>query len=101
MRSDKPSKPSASPDQSSIEPDRVDISVSVGLPDLFKIQFTPAAIAAFHAGGRRLDSLIEIAAAKAADIRATLREIIASHPTTGQIDAANLAMIIAILASLS
>ena len=69
------------PNAKPTRPNAIDPSVSsqspVGLSDLFKVEFTPDAVAAFHAGGRRLDSLIEVVAAKAADIRATLREIIA------------------------
>jgi hypothetical protein len=100
MRSDKPSKPSASP-ADSVEPQSVDSTASATLADIFAIAFTPAATAAFHQGGRRLDTLLEVAKSQIGDFRATLREIIAGHPSTGQADATNLARLKAVLTSIS
>jgi hypothetical protein len=102
MRSDKPSKPSGSPaDQSSIEPQRVDNAASAVLSDLFDLEFTPAAVAAFNHRGRRLDALIDVARQQVADVRATLREIISGHPSTGQADATNVVRLKCILGSIS
>ena len=101
MRSDKPSKVGdALPADLSIETRRVD-NASASLSDLFAIEFTPEAVAAFHAGGRRLDTLIEVSKSQAGDLKATLREIIAGHPSAGQADAMNLARLKTILGSVS
>jgi len=101
MKNDKPSKPSAALADPSIEPQRVDSTASATLSDLFALEFTPAAVAAFHQGGRRLDALIDVARQQVADIRATLREIISGHPSAGQADTANLNKLKAILSELS
>jgi hypothetical protein len=101
MKSDKLSKPGTSPNDPAIEPKPVDTAASVALSDLFLIEWSPAAVAAFNHRGRRLDALIEVANSQAADLRATLRELIAGHPSTGQADAVNSATLKAVLAAIS
>jgi hypothetical protein len=78
-----------------------DNEASATLSDLFAIEFTPAAVAVFSHRGRRLDTLIEVANSQAADLRATLRELIAGHPSAGQADAVNSATLKAVLAAIS
>lgn len=73
----------------------------VSIADLSSIEFTPAAVAAFNGHGRRLDTLITVARSQVADLRATLRELISSHPSATKADIVNLSKLKAILAELS
>ena len=73
----------------------------MSLVDLFAIPFTDAAYTAFNSHGRPLDSILRVAQQQAADLRATLRELISAHPSGSKPDQANLTKIKAILASIS
>jgi hypothetical protein len=73
----------------------------MSLVDVFAIPFTDAAFAAFNNHGRPLESLIRVAQSQAADLRATLRELISSHPAATKPDLTNLNKLKAVLAAIS